>query len=179
VYVVSRLRESLSGSLSVSSIRHVIGIGRLGIFGGDLGEGGRCLCFLDGGGVSVLRCVGCVGGFVGCVCAMVGDDGSCVGRVWFVCGVCLVVVWLFGRVWVFVVCVLLGVVGGCVLRGGLRRLPALKTSFVVCGCFVVVVLLSGFGCLGRGASEKVVRVSCSMGRFFRLRGFSIVVVGFL
>ena len=110
---------------------------------------------------------------------MVGDDGSCVGRVWFVCGVCLVVVWLFGRVWVFVVCVLLGVVRGCVLRGGLRRLPALKTSFVVCGCFVVVVLLSGFGCLERGASGKVVCVSCSMGRFIKLCGFSVVVVGFL
>ncbi len=51
VYVVSRFRESLSGSLSVSYIRHVLGIGRLGIFGGDLGEEGRCLCFLDGGGV--------------------------------------------------------------------------------------------------------------------------------
>jgi hypothetical protein len=76
-----------------------------------------------------------------------------------------------------VVCVLLGVIGGCVLRGGLRRLPALKTSFVVCGCFVVVVQLSSFGCLGREASAKVVRVSCSMVRFFRLRGFSLVVVG--
>ncbi len=64
MYVVSRLRESLSGSLSVSSIRHVIGTGRLGIFGGDLGEGGRCLCFLGGGGVNVLRCVRRVGGFV-------------------------------------------------------------------------------------------------------------------
>ena len=135
--------------------------------------------FFRWGGVNVLRCVGCVNRFVGCVCALVGDDGSCVGKVWFGGGVCLVVVWLFGCVWVFVVCVLLGVVRGCVLRGGLRRLPALKTSFVVCGCFVVVVLLSGFGCLGRGASEKVVRVSCSMGRFFRQRGFSIVVVGFL
>ncbi len=105
MYVMLRLRESLSGSLSVSSIRHVI-------------------------------------------------------------GVCLVVVWLFGRVWVFVVCVLLGVVRGCVRCGGLRRLPALKTSFVVCGYFVVVVLLSGFGCLERGASGRVVCVFCSMGRFF-------------
>ena len=109
---------------------------------------------------------------MGCVCAMVGDDGSCVGRVWFGSGVCLVVVWLLGRVWVFVVCVLLGVVRGCDLRGDLRRLPALKTSFVFCGCFVVVVLLSGFGCLERGASEKVVCVSCSMGRFFYCGGFS-------
>ena len=129
--------------------------------------------------MNVLRCVGCVGGFVGCVCDMVGDDGSCVCKVWFGGGVCLVVVWLFGRVWVFVFCVLLGVVMGCVLRGGWRRLPALEISFVVCGWLVVVVLLSGFGCLGRGASEAVARVSCSMGRFFRLRGFSIVVVGFL
>ena len=167
MYVVSRFRESLSGSLSVSSIRHVIGIGRLGIFGGDLGEGGRCLCFFDGGGgLNVLRCVGCVGGFVGCVCAMVGDAGSCVGKVWFGSGVCLVVVWLFGCVWVFVVCVMLGFVRGCVLRSGLRRLPALKTSYVVCGCFVDLVLQSVFGCLERGVSEKVVCVSCSMGRFF-------------
>jgi hypothetical protein len=179
VYVVSRLRESLSGSLSVSSIRHVLGIGLLGIFGGDLGEWGRCLCFLDGGGVDVLRCVGCVVGFVGCVCAVVGDDGSFVGTVWFGSGVCLVVVWLFKRVWAFVVCVLLRDVRGCVLCGGLRRLPALKVSFFVCGCFVVVVLLSGFGCLVRGASGKVVCVSCSMGRFLRLRGLVVVVVGFL
>ena len=124
-----------------------------------MGEGGRGLSFLDGGGVNVLRCVGCVNRFVGCVCALVGDDGSCVVKVWFGGGVCLVVVWLFGRVRVFVVCVLLGVVGrGCVLCGGLRRLPALKTSFVVCSCFVVVVWISGFGCLERGASEKVVCV---------------------
>ena len=49
MYVASRLRESLSGSLSVSSIRHVLGIGRLGSFGGDMGEGGKGLSFLDGG----------------------------------------------------------------------------------------------------------------------------------
>ena len=55
MYVVSRFRESLSGSLSVSSIRHVIGIGRLGIFGGDLGEEGRCLCFFDGGGCECVE----------------------------------------------------------------------------------------------------------------------------
>ena len=132
-----------------------------------------------GGGLNVLRCVGYVNRFVGCFCALVGDDGSCVVKVWFGGGVCLVVVWLFGCVWVFVVCVMLGSVRGCVLRGGLRRLPALKTSYVVCGCFVVVVLQSGFGCLERGASEKVVCVSCSMGRFLKLCGFSVVVVGFL
>ena len=49
MYVVSRFRESLSESLSVSSIRHVLGIGLLGSFGGDLGEGGRSLSFLGGG----------------------------------------------------------------------------------------------------------------------------------
>ena len=49
MYGASRLRESLSGSLSVSSMRHVLGIGRLGSFGGDMGEGGRNLSFLDGG----------------------------------------------------------------------------------------------------------------------------------
>ena len=110
---------------------------------------------------------------------MVGDDGSCVGKVWFGGGVCLVVVWMFGCVWVFVVCVLLEVVRGCVLCGGLCRLPALKTSFVVCGCFVVVVLLFGFGCLERGASGRVVCVFCSMGRFLKKRGFFVVVAGFL
>ena len=41
VYVASRLRESLSGSLSVSSMRHVLGVGRLGSFGGDVSGGGR------------------------------------------------------------------------------------------------------------------------------------------
>ena len=86
---------------------------------------------------------------------------------------------MFGCVWVFVFCMLLGVVRGCVLCGGLCRLPALKTSFVVCGCFVVVVLLFGFGCLERGASERVVRVSCSMGRFLKLRGVFVAVVGLL
>ena len=82
MYGVSRLRESLSGSLSVSSIRHVLGIGRLGSFGGDMGEGGRNLSFLGGGGVYVLSCVGCVRRFVVCVGVLVGDDGSCVGKVW-------------------------------------------------------------------------------------------------
>ncbi len=38
VYGASRLKEALSGSLSVSSMRHVLGIGRLGSFGGDVGE---------------------------------------------------------------------------------------------------------------------------------------------
>ena len=50
MYVASRLRESLSGSLLMISIRHVIGIGCLGIFGGDMGEGGRGLSFFNGGG---------------------------------------------------------------------------------------------------------------------------------
>ncbi len=68
-----------------------------------------------------------------CVGALVGDEGSCGGKVWLGGGVWLGVVWLFGFVWVCVVCVLLAILGrGCVLRGGLRRLPALKTSFVVC-----------------------------------------------
>ena len=54
MYVASRLRESRSRSLSVSSIRHVLGIGRLGSFGGDLGEGGRNLSFFGWG---VCECV--------------------------------------------------------------------------------------------------------------------------
>ncbi len=57
VYGVSRMRESLSGSLSVSSMRHVLGIGRLGSFGGDMEEEGRCYNFLGGGGVFVSSCV--------------------------------------------------------------------------------------------------------------------------
>jgi hypothetical protein len=46
-------------------------------------------------------------------------------------------------------------------------------------------LFCGFGAaicfwvFGEGVSEKVVCVSCSMGRFFKLCGFSVVVVGFL
>ena len=40
VYGVSRIRKSLLGSLSVSSMRHVLGIGRLESFGGDMGEEG-------------------------------------------------------------------------------------------------------------------------------------------
>ena len=49
MYGASRMMESLSGSLSVSSMRHVLGIGLLGSFGGDLGEGGRSLSCLGGG----------------------------------------------------------------------------------------------------------------------------------
>ena len=49
MYGASRMMEYLSGSLSVSSMRHVLGIGLLGSFGGDLGEGGRSLSFLGGG----------------------------------------------------------------------------------------------------------------------------------
>ncbi len=45
---------------------------------------------------------------------------------------------------------------GCVRRGGLRRLPALKTSGVVCSWFEVVVWSSGLECLERGADEEVV-----------------------
>ncbi len=50
VYGASRMMESLSGSLSMSSMRHVLGIGLLGSFGGDMGEWGRSLSFLGGGG---------------------------------------------------------------------------------------------------------------------------------
>ncbi len=45
-YGASRWRESLSGSLSMSSMRLVFGFGLLGSFGGDLGVWGRGLCFL-------------------------------------------------------------------------------------------------------------------------------------
>ena len=54
-----------------------------------------------------------------------------------------------------VFCVLLAVVSkGCVRRGGLRRLPALKTSVVVFRWFDVVGWLSGLKCLERGSGEK-------------------------
>ncbi len=83
VYGAMRLRESLSGSLSVSSMRHLLGFGRLGSFWG--GHGGvrpefeffgwrMCVC--------VLSCVGCVRRFVVCVGVLVGDDGSYVGKLW-------------------------------------------------------------------------------------------------
>ncbi len=57
VYGVSRMRESLSGSVPISSMRHVLGIGRLENFGGDMGEEGRCFNFFGGEGVFVLSCV--------------------------------------------------------------------------------------------------------------------------
>ena len=83
VYGVSRMRESLSGSLSVSSMRHVLGIGRIGCFGGEMGEEGRILSFFGWSVcVCVLSCVGCVRMFVVCVVVLVGDDGSWVGKVW-------------------------------------------------------------------------------------------------
>jgi hypothetical protein len=94
---------------------------------------------------------------VDCVSALVGDDGSCVGKVWLVGGVWLGVALLFGCVWMCVICVLLVVVsGGCARRGGLRRFPALKTTVVVCGCFGVGGWLSRLKCLESGAGEKVV-----------------------
>ncbi len=50
---------------------------------------------------------------------------------------------------------LLEVVGsGCVRRGGLRRLPAQKTSVVVFRWFGVVGWLSGLQCLESGSGEK-------------------------
>ncbi len=50
---------------------------------------------------------------------------------------------------------LLEVVGrGCVRRGGLRRLLALKISVVVFRWFGVVGWLSGLKCLERGSGEK-------------------------
>ena len=45
---------------------------------------------------------------------------------------------------------------GCVRRGGLRRLPALKNSVDVCDWYGVVVWLSGLECSERGAGEEVV-----------------------
>ena len=45
-YEASHWRESLSGSLSLSSMRLVLGMGLLGSFGGDRGVWGRGLCFL-------------------------------------------------------------------------------------------------------------------------------------
>ena len=57
--------------------------------------------------------------------------------------------------WVRGIYVLLEVVGrGCVRRGSLRRLPALKTSVVVFRWFGVVERLSCLKCLERGSDEK-------------------------
>ena len=61
VYGSSRLRESLSGSLSVSSMWQLIGSGLLESLGGEFGESGRGLSFLSGGGiVCELLCACCV-----------------------------------------------------------------------------------------------------------------------
>ena len=53
----------------------------LGVLGGH-GGGGPEFEFFRWGGVNVLRCVGCGWEFVGCVGALDGDEGSCVGKVW-------------------------------------------------------------------------------------------------
>ena len=55
-YGAFRWRESLSGSLSMSSMRHVFGIGLLE-FWGAMSVWGRGLCFLRGVCVAVLGCV--------------------------------------------------------------------------------------------------------------------------
>ena len=49
MYGWSRLRESLSGSLSVSSMWQFVGIDLLGSLAGAMGESGRSLGLLGGG----------------------------------------------------------------------------------------------------------------------------------
>ncbi len=64
VYGASRLSESLSESLSISSMRQLSDTNLLGSLGGDIGECGRGLIFLSGGeGVSMLLCACCVKDF--------------------------------------------------------------------------------------------------------------------
>jgi hypothetical protein len=117
------------------SMRHAFGIGLLGSFGGDTRKG-RGLCFLEGGGVARLSCVGCVGRFLKCMNVFVGEVGLWAGKVWLCSGIRLYVGWSFGFVGVCVWCVLLVWVSeACVRRGGFRRPPALKTSVVVGKCF--------------------------------------------
>ncbi len=59
VYGSARLRESLSGSLSLSSMWHVDGIALLGSRDGEVGECGRGFGLLGGGGVFVTISAGC------------------------------------------------------------------------------------------------------------------------
>ncbi len=54
-------------------------------------------------------------------------------------------------------CVLLAVVSkSCVRRSGFRRLPALKTTIIVCSGLGVMVWVSCLEFLERGAGEEVV-----------------------
>ena len=41
-----------------------------------MGESGRSLDLLGGGGVFVMSCADCVAGFVCCVVVLVGEEGS-------------------------------------------------------------------------------------------------------
>ena len=50
-----------------------------------MGESGRILSFLGGGGVFVMSCAGCVAGFVCCVVVLIGEEGSRSGGMWL-CG---------------------------------------------------------------------------------------------
>ena len=55
MYGASRMMESLSGSFLVSSMRHVLGIGLLGSFGGGHGGGGPEFEFFRLGGCGCVE----------------------------------------------------------------------------------------------------------------------------
>ena len=132
VYGSSRLRESLSGSLSLSSMWHVVGIALLGSRAGDVGEFGQVLSLLGGGGVFVRVGAGCGVGFVRCVVVRVGGvEGSDGSGLWLYFVFCLCVGWPCGWLLVVVLWVVLGVVRFCVRPKIFRRLPARKTCDVV------------------------------------------------
>ncbi len=83
MYGASCLRESLSGSLSESSMRQLIGTGLLEGLGGELGEYGRGLSFLSGcEGVVGWPCSCCVVGYVRSVVFLFNSVSSCVGGLW-------------------------------------------------------------------------------------------------
>ena len=93
MYRSSRLRESLSGSLSFSSMWQVVGIALLGSRAGDVREFGRGFSLFGGGGVFVMISVGCGVGIVWCVVVVVGEGGSDGNGLWLCCVCFLCVGW--------------------------------------------------------------------------------------
>ncbi len=61
-----------------------------------MGESGRSLGLLGGGGLFVMSCVDCVAGFVCCVVVLVGEEGWLFGGIFLCSIVCLCVGCLVG-----------------------------------------------------------------------------------
>ncbi len=96
-----------------------------------MGGNGRSLSLLEGGGVFVISCAGCVARFVSCVVVLFGEESSRIGGMWLSGIACLrvwwCVRWLVGWVVMCVLRVVLAAVRLCIRRGDFFRLSALKT----------------------------------------------------